>query len=485
MSEESLKNKTITSVGWKFLGSLMSYGITFIVGIILARLLSPDEYGLIGIIMIFITVFNGIVDGGFSTAIIRKKNATDLDYSTMLIVNVSISIVLYIALFLSAHFIADFFNRPELVELTRVTGLCIIINAFCIIQQSLTFKELAFKTQTICAIFSSVFSGIVGIIMAFCGYGVWALVAQQLSKSIVYTIMLWFIRGGLKKLAFSWNSFVNLWNFGWKILVSTILSNVWNQLNQIVIGRCYTPAVLGQYTKGSEYVNLVSQNITLVVQTVSYPSLSRLQDEPNRLRNGYRMVIKVTMFVTFILVCNFMGCAKQFVLCFLGEKWLPCVPMMYLISLSAVFFPLHAINLNLLQVKGRSDIFLWLEIVKKIIYLPPLIIGVYTNMYWMLIATAVSGLIALVLNAFYSGRFIDYSLLCQLRDITPSFLVASLSGLIVFSLSILNVNIYLLFGSQIIVGIICSIMFSIIFKLKEYNECLAMLKMYMSKFKRK
>lgn len=481
MTKESLRKKTVSGVGWKFGGSIASYGITFLVGIVLARLLSPDEYGLIGIITIFITIFNGIVDGGLSTAIIRKNDATDEDYSTVFITNLVTSIILFVILYFCAPSIALFFKRQELVNLTRVMGSCVIINALSLIQQTILIKELDFKTQAKCSIISSILSGLIGIGMALMGFKVWSLVGQQISKILFYTVCVWILRSWWPRLVFSWNSFKGLWNFGWKILVSGLISNLWNEIYQVVIGKFYSPYTLGQYTKGREYVNLVSQNLTQVVQTVSYPTLSKIQDDKERLRNGYRTIIRVTMLVTFVLVLGMAACAKQFILVLIGEKWLPCVPLMQLTCFSAMLFPLHAINLNMLQVQGRSDLFLKLEIIKKFVFIPPILIGIFLNIYWMLFASFLCGCFAYYLNAYYSGSFLDYSIKDQIRDILPSFSISSTMAIVVYVLSFLPINNYILLPIQIIIGAVIVIALCEKNKLPEYYECQEMAKTYLRK----
>ena len=248
MAEQSLKDKTIKGVGWSAADAFLGQGVTFIVGLVLARLLSPDEYGLIGICLIFTTVLNGIVDSGFSNALIRKKDVTDKDYNTMFLTNMVISIVLYVLLFISAPLVSDFFHREELVALVRATGLVLFFNALSITQVTILTKKIDFKTKTKASLVSAIISGAIGIAMAFMGYGVWALVAQQLSKQLVYTLCLWSLNKWWPKFTFYTKSFKYMWGFGWKLLVSGLLNNIWNQLYQVVIGRCYTPSTPVSYT---------------------------------------------------------------------------------------------------------------------------------------------------------------------------------------------------------------------------------------------
>lgn len=470
MTEQSLKEQTVRGLGWSFGGSMASYGIQFIVGIVLARLLSPEEYGLIGIITIFIVVFNGIIDSGFSSALIRKEDANEADYNTAFITNIFFSIVLYAVLFIIAPYIAVFFKNEELIALTRVMGICLFLNALSMIQLTLLTKEIDFKTQSKCTVSSSFISGVIGIIMAATGFGVWALVGQQISKLLFNTIFLWLFRHWIPRFIFSLESFKYLWGFGWKLLASSIINSIWNQLYQVVVGRVYTPATLGQYTKAHEYVNLVSQNLTTVLQKVSYPVLSKIQDDKQRLKSGYARVIKSSMLVSFVLVFGLAACAKQFILVLIGEKWLPCVPFLQIICFQMVLYPLHALNLNMLQVLGRSDLFLKIEILKKIIGSIPLLLGVFVGIYPMLFSSVIVGFISYYLNAYYSGTILGYSFINQLKDILPSLEVAICMAIPVYAMSYIPLNHFALLPLQILVGAIIVIAICEKAKLPEYLE---------------
>lgn len=467
---QSLKNKTIKGVGWSFGGSAASYGIQFIVGIVLARLLSPEEYGLIGVITIFITIFNGIVDSGFTSALIRKNDTTDKDYNTAFITNLSFSIVLFGVLYFCAPYIAVFFKNQQLVGLTRVMGFSLILNALSMIQVALLTKDIDFKTQTKCSVYSSILSGIVGISMAFGGLGVWALVAQQLSRAAINTIFLWKLCHWRPNFTFSIQSFKGLWNYGWKLLVSGILNNLWSQLYQVIVGKVYTPTTLGYYTKAHEYVNLVSQNLTGVVQKVSFPTLSKLQDDNIVLKRGYQRVIRVSMLVAFVLVLGLAACGKQFILVLIGDKWLPCVPFLQIICFQMVLYPLHSLNLNALQVKGRSDLFLKLELIKKFIGIIPILLGVFVGIYSMLIASVFTGMISYYLNAYYTAPLLGYGIKEQLKDILPSFGVAMVMAIPVFLMSFIPLNPFLLLPLQIVVGAVIIIVICEATKLPEYLE---------------
>lgn len=470
MPEQSLKSKTIKGASWSFIDSISSQGITFLVGLVLARLLSPEEYGLIGIITIFIAVFNSIVDSGFSNALIRKNDAKDIDYNTVFLTNLVISLVLFVSLFVSAPAIGTFFNQPQLIPLLRVMGSIVIINAFAIIQRTILVKKVDFKTQTKASLISSISSGVIGIGMALYGFGVWSLVGQQISRQLLNTVFLWLFSHWYPKLQFSFESFRDLFKFGWKLLVSGLIDTVWREIYQVIIGKCYSPASLGQYTRAQQFASICSSNLTVVVQRVSFPVLSSVQDDKERLKYGYKRIIKVTMLLTFTLMLGLAAVAKPMILSLIGEQWLPCVPFLQIICFQMMLYPLHSLNLNMLQVQGRSDLFLKLEIIKKIVAIGPLMLGVFINIYWMLGGSVIVGFFNYYLNAYYSGPFLNYSIKEQVRDILPSFGVAVAMAIPVFAMSFIPINSYLLLLLQIVVGAVITIGICETTKLPEYIE---------------
>lgn len=476
MQQESLKKRTIKGVGWSAADAFLGQGVTFLVGLILARLLSPDEYGLIGICLIFTVVLNGIVESGFSNALIRKKEVTDDDYNTMFMTNMASSIVLYILLFWSAPFISDFFHRQELTALVRVTGLVLFANALSITQVTILTKKIDFKTKTKASLTSAVLSGVIGIAMAFTGYGVWALVAQQVARQLLYTVCLWMLNRWYPKFKFSIVSFRYMWGFGWKLLVSGLLNNIWNQLYQVVVGKFYSPATLGQYTRSNEYANVFSSNITSIIQRVSYPVLSEIQNDKHRMVEGYRKVIKMTMFVTAVCMISLGAVAEPMIYCLIGPKWHEAATFLPLICISMSLYPLHAINLNMLQVQGRSDIFLYLEIIKKVIAVVPISIGIFVGIYWMLVASIITGFVAFFLNSYYTGKSLGYSSWRQLKDVAPSYGVAFAIALAVYFLKYLPLSYWAILPIQIVVGAIVGIVVSELVHLEEYNEIKKMLK---------
>lgn len=470
MAEGSLKNKTVKGVGWSALENVTRMGITFVVSIILARLLSPEEYGLIGILTIFIAIFNAIVDSGFTNALIRKQDASDTDYSTVFYTNLVLSVVLAATLYCCARPIAVFFERPELVSLTQVMSSVVVINALAIVQRARTTKAIDFKTQTKITFISSIVSGAIGIAMAYMGYGVWALVGQQISNQLFSTIFFWIYNRWMPKFIFSWTSFKEMWAFGSKLLASGLIDTVWKEIYQVIIGKCYSPATLGLYTRAKQFADLCSSNLTAVVQRVSYPVLSSIQDDRVRLKGAYQKVIKTTMLPTFVLMLGMAACAEPMIYVLIGEQWLECVPMLQIICTYGMLYPLHALNLNMLQVQGRSDLFLKLEIIKKLIGIGPLLLGIFVNIYLMLAGSLVTSLISYYLNAYYSGPYLNYGIKEQVKDILPSFGVAVAMAVPVYAISFIPFNPFILLPLQIVAGAVITIVICETIKLPEYLE---------------
>lgn len=470
MAEQSLKDKTVKGTIWSAADAFLGQGVTFIVGLVLARLLSPEEYGMIGIVTIFTTVLLGVVDSGFSQALIRKLKVTEADYSTLFIVNMIMSVFMYALLFASAPIIARFFERPQLVGLCRVMGLLLIFQALSIVQYTILSRRVDFKTKTKASVTAAVLSGVIGITMAYMGFGVWALVAQQLSKQLFFSICLWVLNKWWPKLKFSIESFKYMWGFGWKLLLSVLLNNIWNQLYQTIVGKFYSPATLGQYSRSKEYAMIFSSNLTSIVQRVSYPVLSQVQEDKTRMVNAYRKVIKTTMFVTAIIMISMGAIAEPLIYCLIGPQWHIAATFLPLICISMSLYPLHAINLNMLQVQNRTDIFLYLEVIKKVISIGPIFLGIFVDIYWMLIGTIITGIISFFLNSYYTGKKLNYTSMMQLKDIAPSYGIAFVIALSVFFFKYLPLSYWIILPLQIVVGMLVFFVICEKTKVEEYVE---------------
>lgn len=485
MAENSLKDKTVKGVGWSAIDNVAQYAVSFVVSIVLARLLTPDDYGLIGIIAIFTTICTALIDGGVSSALIRKKNATADDYNTIFFLNLGMSVLLYIVIFFCAPLIARFFGREELVLLTRVSTISMIIGAFSSIQQTRLIKLIDFKTQTKITIIAAIISGIVGIVMAIMGCGVWSLVTQSLTNQTLRTIMLWMLNKWAPQLRFSYKSFKELFGFGWKLMVSALLNDIWKELYQVVVGKFYSPATLGQYTRAKGFSQLFSKNLTSVVQRVTYPVLSDIQEDKVRMINAYRRIIKTTMFITAISMFALGAVSEPLIYCLIGSKWHEAATYLPLICIGGSLYPLQAINLNMLKVQGRSDLFLGLEVVKKIIALGPLFVGAFVGIMPMLYVNLITGIIAFFLNSYYSGKLLGYSSFMQLKDVMPFYGIAIVVALSVYFFKYLPISNWIILPMQIIVGTIVLFAMCKVLKVKEYEETKALLAPFVSRITHK
>lgn len=484
MVEPGLKDKTVKGVGWSAIDNVAQYAVSFIVGIVLARLLSPDDYGLIGIITIFTAICTTLINGGFTNALIRKKDVSDDDYNTVFIANLGMSLLLYAIIFFCSPLIAHFFGRVELVSLTRVTSLGIILGALAIVQQTRLTKRIDFKTQTKITLIAAISSGVLGITMALLGCGVWSLVAQGLASQGVRTALLWFYNHWMPRLRFSKSSFKELFGFGWKLMVSGLLDTVWKELYQVVVGKFYSPATLGQYTRAKQFSHMLSGNLTNVIQRVTFPVLSDIQDDKDRMIAAYRRIIKTTMFITAISLFFLGAISEPLIYCLIGPKWHEAAMYLPLICIGGSLYPLHAINLNMLQIQGRSDLFLGLEIVKKIIALGPLFVGAFVGIMPMLYTNLIVGVIAYFLNSYYSGKKLGYTSWMQIKDVAPSYGIAIAIAISVWFLKYLPVSNWVILPIQIVVGVLVFFVICKLTKIKEFAEVKDLLKPFLSKIKR-
>ena len=480
----TLKEKTINGLSWSFADNFVNLGIQFIVGIILARLLTPKDYGLIGMITIFIAISQSFIDSGFSQALIRKTNCRDEDYSTVFFFNLGVGILFYWILFFSAGTISDFFNEPKLVLLVKVLGINLIINAFGLIERTILTKRINFKLQTKISIIASVSSGIIGIVLAYLGWGVWSLVAKTLAQNLISSSLLWLWNRWNLKFIFNVQSFKEMFGFGSKLLVSGLIATTYQNIFYLIIGKYFSAVELGYYTKAEHFKNLPSQNLTGIINRVSYPVLSTIQNESEKLKAGYKKLIKNTMYISFILMIGLATIARPLVLVLIGEKWSPSIPYLQLLCFIGMLYPIHALNLNMLNVKGRSDLFLKLTIIKIILAIPNIIVGIIFGIKIMILGMFINSLIAYYLNSYWSGKMVNYPIKEQIRDILPSFLTAIMMGAILFIISVfLPVNNLIMLIAQLIAGMLLTILFSKLMKLKEYEEIKEIMKINLLKIR--
>ena len=394
--------------------------------------------------------------------------------------------VLASSLFVCARPIAVFFEREELVDLTRVMSVIIIINALSIVQRTRLTKIIDFRTQTKITVIASIVSGGVGIGMAMKGYGVWSLVGQQISNQSMTTIFLWLYNRWIPKLLFSWKSFKELWDFGWKLLASGVIGSLTSDLYNVVIGKCFTPQVLGYYTRAQQFSGIFSSNITNVVNKVVFPVLSTIQDDADRLKAAYKRVIKSTMLITVVLMMGLAAVAKPMILVLIGEKWVTSAYYLQIICFLAMMTPLHTINLIAIQVVGRSDLTLKLRIIKSTIGFIPILVGILTkNIFWMLLCSVFVDYFCYYLNTYYSGPLLKYPILEQIKDILPSFGIAILMALPVYAISFIPVSPYVVLPIQIVVGGGLTLLLCNLFKLPEYYETRDIALQYIQKLRKK
>ncbi len=465
----SLKQKTITGTIWSFIDSFANQGIQFIVGIILARILTPEEFGLIGMLTIFIAVSQSFIDSGFTNALIRKQNCSQTDYSTVFYFNFIISVFFYFILFFFSGAISRFFDEPQLKLLLQILGIGLILNALGIIQRTILTKKIDFKLQTRVSFVASTISGLISIYMAYNGYGVWSLVVLTLSRFGFSTILLWIWNNWRPSLTFSTQSFKELFSFGNKLLISGLIDTAYNNIYYVVIGKYFAAQQLGYYIRANQFQALPSQQLTAVFGRVSYPILSTIQDDISKLKSAYQKLIKTTMFITFVLMLGMAASAESMILVLIGEQWLPSIIYLQLLCFVGIFYPISALNLNMLKVQGRSDLFLRLEIIKKILAIPVIAIGILFGIKIMIYTMIVNAIIGYYLNSYWSGKFIGYSFWHQVKDIFPTFILTLVMALLVLFVSkIVSLAYIWIFLLQIATGVVVIIMLSELFKLQSY-----------------
>lgn len=481
---DDLKKETIKGVGWSFADNIIKLGVSFVVSVIMARILTPNIYGVVGIVTIFTSLFSSFIDCGLSTALIRKKEVTDDDYSTMFIANFTIALFFYLILFLCAPFFSSFFNIEGLTVLLRVAGLCILIDSLSLIQKTILTKRIDFKTQTKITAIAGLSSGVIGICMAVSGYGVWALVAQILSSCTFITMQLWIYNRWCPKLAFSWGSFKAMFGFGWKLMVIGLMSTLWNDIYNFVIGKFYSSTSLGLYNRAQQFSDLISRNMTTVVQRVSLPVLSKMQDDEDRMKSVYIRSIRLTAYVSFVLLFGLSGISKSLIYVLLGEKWMLASEYLPLVAINVLLYPVGVINLNMIALKGRSDLCLYVEMIKKVFAIIPIVVGVFVNIKTMLVVSICVSTMSYFLNCYYSKRVIEYTIGSQVKDIAPSFFISISMFVMISFMNFMPISFYVLLPLQIVSGGVFVLLISRIFKMHEYYEIKNILLMIKAKFNR-
>ena len=473
---DSLKQKAAKGVLWSTVERFSVQGVQFLIMIVMARLLTPHDYGLIGMLAIFIAVAQSLIDSGFSQALIRKQDRTEADNNTVFYFNIVVSTLLYLILYASAPFVADFYNTPQLCPVMRVVCLSIIFNSLAVVQRALLTIRIDFKTQAKAALTAAVTSGAVGITMAYHGFGVWSLVTQQLLNLGINTGLLWLLSKWRPRLMYSWQSFHELFAFGSKLLASGLLDTVYRNIYPIVIGKLFSASSLGHYTRAHQFSEFPSSNLTGIIQRVTYPVLCEIQNDDARLASIYRRFLKLSAFIIFPLMVGLSSVAKPFVNIVLGPQWSFCGQLLQILCFGMMWYPIHSVNLNLLQVKGRSDLFLRLEIIKKILGISVLCITAPFGLIVMCYGSIFNSLVALVINTYYTGKLINVGFIRQMCDLLPTIALC----LVMFAL-ILIVNSFITgdiikLCAGIVIGVIFYTFTSRLFKFSELTELTNLLK---------
>lgn len=406
MSGEDLKGVAARGLAWTAFEKVAQQVIQFVIGVVIARILSPEDFGVVGMTAIFMAVANTVVDSGFGSALIQKRERGESDYATCFYVNVGLGLVMYGVMWIAAPWIAEFYRSEILEDVVRVLGLSFVVNSLCIAQNARMTAEMRFREMSVITVVAQLSTGVVGLVMAFMGCGVWALVFQQLAGCVVRLVgvevyLRWWPKGG-----WSWESFRGLFGFGSKILCSSLINTVYNNLYTLVIGRVFSAGDVGYYNRANQFAELPSNSLLQVVMKVAYPLMAKVQDDVERLRAAYRKFLDLPMFVLSPVLVGMAVLAEPLVLVLLGEKWLMAVPLLRVLCVGAIFSPLTHINLNILYVKGRTDLVLRLELIKKPIGFLILFVSMGWGLWWLCAGRALYCLVAYAFNCYYTGKFI-------------------------------------------------------------------------------
>ena len=476
MAEENLKKKTRSGLYWTFFNQLSNYGMAFVIGIFMARMLSPEDYGITALPGVFYAIARILMDSGFVKAMIRKPELTEKDLSTAFYYNIIVGVICYILLFCASPFIADFYNTPILKSLIRVTAITFLWSPLRTPQFILLNRRIDFKTPTKIGIVCQLLAGIIGISMAFYGYGLWSLIVSDLISNIIGTFMIWYAVRWIPKTGWSKESFKYLWGYGNKLLASSLLDTIYNNITPIFIGKYYSPSDLGVYNRANTYASLPSSNITLTISSVTFPVLSKLQNDDEALARNYRKMLKVCCFVIFPLMMLIAGLAHPIVITMVTAKWEACVVLLQILCFALMWYPVHAINLNLLQVKGRSDLFLRLEIVKKVVGVTILCITLPMGLLFFCYGQIVSSIISLIINTYYTGKLINCGFIRQMKDLAPTLMLS----IVLFVINLTIVNFIPNMIIQLVLGISLSAIIYIsvayLFRFSELEDALYLVK---------
>ena len=469
-------NKVFSNLIWRFSERIGAKLISVVVNLILARILAPELYGTVAIVLVFTEILQVFVESGFGTALIQKKDADDLDFSSVFFFNLAMSVLLYVLLFAFAPLISRLYGRPELLKIIRVVGLILIIAGVRNVQQAYVSRNMLFKRFFFSTLGGTVVSAVVGIFMAVKGFGVWAYVTQYLLNNLVGTLILWFTVKWRPVARFSLERLKGLFSYGWKLLVSSLLNIVSDKLRPLIIGYRFSPADLSFYNEGLLFPNLIVDNVNSSIDSVLLPALSQQQDSAEQVKTMTRRAIQISSYIMWPLMIGLFVCAEPLVSLLLGQDWLPCVPFVRIFSLYYALFPIHTANLNAIKAMGRSDIFLRLEIVKRVLDLVFVVSTVFIGVQAMAYGLLIQGVLCLFINSYPNSKLCGYAFSQQLRDIFPAFLLAAAMGLLVWLISLAGFGSLVTLILQVLTGAVFYIAASVILKLDTFNYLLGIVK---------
>lgn len=474
-------SKVISNFIWRFAERCGAQAVQFIVSIVLARLLMPEVYGTIALITVITTILNVFVDSGMGTALIQKKDADSVDFSTVFYFNMFVCIILYVGLFICSPWIAYFYKDATLTPVIRVLGLTIVISGVKNIQQAYVSKTMQFKRFFFSTLGGTIGAAIIGIWMAYKGFGVWALVAQQIFNAMVDTLILWITVKWRPKKEFSFERLKGLFSYGWKLLASSLLDTVYNNIRQLIIGRMYTPSDLAFYNRGKQFPDLIITNINTSIDSVLLPTMSQEQENKERVKIMTRRAIKTSTYIMAPLMMGLAFCAIPVIRLILTEKWLSCVPFMQIFCITSMFYPVHTANLNAIKAMGRSDAYLKLEIIKKVIGMALLLSTMWFGVMAMAYSLLVSSVLSQIINSWPNRKLLNYGYLEQLKDILPGIILAVVMGICVYPVQWIGLSDIITLCIQVPLGMIIYIIGSKIFKLESFEYILDMIKPYILK----
>lgn len=458
----------ISNFIWRFAERVGAQLVAFIVSIVLARMLDPEAYGVVALITVIIVIMQVFVDSGLGNALIQKKDADNLDFSTVFYTNILFCSILYIGLYLASPYIARFYRNMALIPYIRVLGLTVLISGIKNVQQAYVSKHMLFKKFFFSTLGGTVTAGVIGITMALMGAGAWALVAQQVINLTIDTLILWIIVKWRPERSFSLERLRVLFGFGWKILASSLLDTVYTNVRQLIIGRMYTSVDLAQYNRGRQFPNLIVQNVNTSIDSVLLPVLSNAQDDKEHVRSMTRRSIKISTYIMAPLMMGLVSIGDPLIKLVLTEKWLPCVPYMQIFCITYMFFPIHTANLNAIKALGRSDLFLKLEIWKKIVGMAALLSTMWISVKAMAYSLLITSILSQIINSWPNKRLLGYSYVQQLKDILPGIALAVFMGVCIYPVQFLNLSKIVTLAIQIPLGALIYLIGSVLFKMESF-----------------